>query len=162
MNTDGTDLRQAIPFPTWDVRGHHPNWTPDGQRIMMNLTVDDTMRLVSARYDGSDLSLMSDVLEGSGHPSLHPNGRHIVTDVYEQGRLAWEDGTAPLRLLDLQDGTDTTLLRIRIRPEWAGPKKQLRIDPHPAWDYSWRYIAFNACADGQRGVYVADLGELLG
>jgi len=162
MKTDGTDLHQAIPFPVWDARGHHPNWTPDGKRIMMNLTVDDTMRLVSANYDGSGLGLMSRVLEGSGHPSLHPDGRHVVTDVYEHGRLAFEDGTAPLRLLDLHEGTETMLCRIRIRPEWAGPRKELRIDPHPAWDRSWRYVAFNACADGLRGVYVADLEALLG
>ncbi len=161
MRTDGTDIHAAIPFPRWDMRGHHPNWTPAGERIMMNLTVDGEMRLVSARYDGSDFGLMSEQVEGSGHPSLHPNGRHIVTDVYEKGKLGFGDGTVPIRLLDLQAETDKNLLRINIRPLFNGPKGELRVDPHPAWDYSWRYVAFNAFTQGTRRVHVADLaGEL--
>jgi len=37
----------------------------------------------------------------------------------------------------------------------------LRVDPHPAWDRSHTRIAFNACPDGKRRVFVADLADIL-
>jgi len=37
----------------------------------------------------------------------------------------------------------------------------LRVDPHPAWDRAYRRLAFNACPDGTRRVYIADLTEVL-
>jgi hypothetical protein len=72
-----------------------------------------------------------------------------------------DDGTVPIRWIDLAAGTERQLVRIRTRPEWAGPKGELRVDPHPAWDRSWRYVAFNACPGGTRGVFVADVSALL-
>jgi hypothetical protein len=51
---------------------------------------------------------------------------------------------------------------MRTEPNYSGPKNELRVDPHPAWDYSFHRIAFNGCPEGVRGVYVADLGEVLG
>ncbi len=86
MRPDGAEIHCAIPGAVWARGGHHPNWTPDGERVMVNLKLDgENMRLVSANYDGSDLRAMHPDLEGSGHPSLHPNGRHVVTDVYAHG-----------------------------------------------------------------------------
>lgn len=36
MAADGTDLHMAIDFDAW-LGGHHPNWCPDGDTIIMNL-----------------------------------------------------------------------------------------------------------------------------
>jgi len=116
---------------------------------------------VSARWDGADLQVMHSNLEGSGHPSLHPDGRHVLTDVYAHGPLAWEDGTTPLRLLDLETGEETRIARMRTKPDYEGDMKVLRVDPHPAWGPDWRHAAFNACPDGTRDVFVADLGGVL-
>jgi len=99
---------------------------------------------------------------GSGHPSLHPNGRHVVTDSYPGEPVAFGDGTTPIRLIDLAEGTATDLVRIRTVPPTSGPNNELRVDPHPAWDREHRRVAFNACPDGTRRVYVADLGGILG
>jgi hypothetical protein len=71
--------------------------------------------------------------------------------------VAFGDGTVPIRLVDLVDGTDTTLVRIRTEPMMARATGALRVDPHPAWDRSYTRIAFNACPDGRRQVFVADL-----
>lgn len=161
FSADGTDIRSAIPFPTWDAGGHHPNWTADGRRIMMNLTVEGVLRLVSARYDGTDFAPVSEHIEGSGHPSMRSDGHLVLTDVYEHGRLAWPDGTAPLRLLDLQDHAAKNLVRISLRPAYEGPAKEFRVDPHPAWDRSFRYVIFNACQHAVRRVYIADLSAHL-
>jgi hypothetical protein len=104
---------------------------------------------------------MSLTLLGSGHPTLHPNGRQIVTDAYPKEPVAFGDGTTPIRLLDLQTGEAEVLVRIQVVPAYTGPKNELRVDPHPAWDRGFRRIAFNACPDGTRRVYVADLEEVL-
>ncbi|MFO7946784.1 MAG: hypothetical protein R6V19_08210 [Armatimonadota bacterium] len=158
---DGSEIYMAIPFEKWRVRGHHPNWCPDSQRVMMNLTVDEVMRMIQVRYDGSNWGLLSEELEGSGHPAMHPDMRHIVTDVYEKGRLGWGDGTVPIRLLDLQEETSQNVVRANVAPEHNVENNQLRVDPHPAWDYSHTLVTFNVFVEKSRRVFVADLSELL-
>ena len=163
MQADGSDVRLAIPASLWNRGGHHPNWCPDGDTVMMNLKLQgDEMRFVRARYDGSDLGVMSAQILGSGHPSLHPDGRSLVTDAYLHESLAYGDGTTPIRFVDLKEESEITLARIRTLPPYEGPKRELRVDPHPAWDRTFRRIAFNACPDGTRRVYVADLSKLVG
>lgn len=98
---------------------------------------------------------------GSGHPSQHQNGRYVVTDAYPDEPVSFGDGTVPIRLIDLNTGQDLTLIRIRTEPVYRGPGKELRVDPHPAWDREFRRIAFNAFVDGTRRVYVADLMNVL-
>jgi len=161
MEADGSDIRVAIPSSEWAAKGgHHPNWCPDGETVLINLNIDgEGMRFVSARYDGSDYGAMHDSIPGSGHPSLHSNARHMVTDAYPHEKLAFDDGTSPIRLADLEAGTEENVVRIQIVPPYSGPKKELRVDPHPAWDYEFKRVAFNACPDGTRRVYVADLTE---
>ena len=189
MKADGSDIHVAIPASEWDKGGHHPNWCPDGETVMMNLRVAghatsrayprlfsrvqrravralgthrDGMRLVRARYDGSGFGVMNETVVGSGHPSLHPNERHVVTDAYLNEPVAFGDGTTPIRLIDLDAGQDATLVRIKTDAPHKGPRGELRVDPHPAWDRQFRRIAFNGCADGTRRVYVADLTGILG
>ena len=129
----------------------------------MNLKLDGrTLRLIQIRCDGTGLRALSDAVLGSGHPSLHPSGRHMVTDSYPGEPVAFGDGTTPIRLIDLDAGQDHTLVRIRTVPDYEGPKRELRVDPHPSWDRAYRRIAFNACPDGTRRVYIADLSELVG
>ena len=162
MKADGSDIRVAIPASQWSKGGHHPNWCPDGEHVMMNLKLGGrTMRLVRARYDGEGLAAMTDAVVGSGHPTLHPDGRHVVTDAYPGEPVAFRDGTVPIRLIDVSTGTERTLVRIRTVPPFKGPKGELRVDPHPAWGRRFRRIAFNACPDGTRRVFVADLTPLV-
>lgn len=163
MRADGTDIHVAIPAEEWaDKGGHHPNWCPDGDHVMMNLNMrGEGMRFVVARYDGSGYRALHESVVGSGHPSMHPDGRHILTDAYVGEPVAFGDGTVPLRLIDIHDGSETVLVRIRTRPAFSGPKNELRVDPHPAWDRTYTRIAFNACPYGPRAVFVADLSALL-
>ncbi len=162
VRPDGSDLQLAIPGDVWALGGHHPNWTPDGEHVMMNLKLDgENMRLVRARYDGANLQAMSDDLLGTGHPSLHPDGRHVVTDDYTHGPLANDDGTTPIRLLDLNRTEERRIALIRTDPDYRGDAKVLRVDPHPAWGPQFRYVTFNACPDGTRDVFIADLGDFV-
>ena len=162
MAADGSDVRIAVPAEMWARGGHHPNWCPDGEAVMMNLNLHgEGMRFVRARYDGTELAVMSERVAGSGHPTLHPDGRHVLTDAYPDEPVAPGDGTVPLRLIDLQTETERALARVKVVPPFEGAKRELRVDPHPAWDYGFRRVAFNACPDGTRRVYVADLSGLV-
>jgi hypothetical protein len=128
---------------------------------MMNLKLDDSgLTLVQAHYDGSDFKAMTSV-PGSGHPTLHPNGRHILTDVYLHEKLAYGDGTTPIRWIDTEVHTEKALIRINNDPPYNGTKNQLRIDAHPAWDRDYKRVVFNGCDNGVRRVYLTDLSGIL-
>jgi hypothetical protein len=157
---DGTAIHCAVGPEQWDKGGHHTTWFPDGRRLSMNLNLDgDGMRFVQVNEDGRDLRPMRGDVWGSGHPTVHPDGRHILTDTYTNEKMACGDGTIPLRWVDLADGRERAL--VRINTAQPCPDAALRVDPHPAWDRAARRIAFNAFVGGTRRVYVADLTELI-
>ncbi|MEO6927712.1 MAG: hypothetical protein ABI190_00995 [Casimicrobiaceae bacterium] len=163
MNADGSDIHRAISDRYWRRGGHHPNWCPDGEHVLMNLNLSGTgLRLVSARYDGSGLQALNDTLPGSGHPTMHPDGMHLLTDAYVSEVLAYRDGTTPIRWLDLAGSTETELVRIRTLAPFTGPAQELRVDSHPAWDRNFRRFAFNACPQGTRQVFIADMSAITG
>ncbi|MDR4506774.1 MAG: hypothetical protein MRJ65_00820 [Candidatus Brocadiaceae bacterium] len=164
MDADGKNIRVAIPDSEWGKGGHHPNWCPDGEHVMMNLKIDrKTLRFVQAKFDGSGLKVLCNQTVGSGHPTLHQGGRFILTDTYLKEPMAFGDGTTPLRWIDVKTGEEKTLVRIRTQSDFLGIKRELRVDPHPAWDREYRRIAFNALSeDGTRMVYVADVSKEIG
>jgi len=162
LDADGSGPRIAVDDATWRKGGNHPNWCPDGEHILMNLnTGGDGLRFARVRYDGTGLTALSRVFRGSGHPTLHPDGHHVLTDAYPQEQVAFGDGTVPIRWLDLRSGEESTLVRIHTRSQHERREIALRVDPHPAWDRSYTRIAFNACPNGRRQVFVADLGDLV-
>jgi Tol biopolymer transport system component len=163
LNADGTDPRLAIPHTEWAEKGgHHPNWEPDGEHVMMNLKIDGPeMRFVHALYDGTGYGAMHPTALGSGHPTLHPDNRHIITDAYQHSAMAHPDGSTPVRWVDLATGRVVEIIRARTRPLFKGAKSERRVDPHPAWDRTFRYVALNACPGGRRTILLADLAPLL-
>jgi hypothetical protein len=163
MDADGGNIHRPIRHEHWMRGGHHPNWCPDGEHVLMNLNLLGTgLRLVSARYDGSNLHALSTTLRASGHPTMHPDGVHVLTDAYVTEPLAFGDGTTPIRWLDVSTSTETQLVRVRTGAAFTGPRQELRVDSHPAWDREFRRFAFNACPDGTRQVFVADMSALVG
>lgn len=162
MKADGSDLKIAIPDAEWGKGGHHPDWAPDGETVTINIKTDgETLRFVKAHFDGTNYGVMTEEAPGSGHPSLHKNGRHMLTDVYLHESLAYGDGTTPIRWIDLETGEEQVLIRIHNDPPYSGPGNELRIDPHPAWDRAYQRIVFNGCDRGVRRVYVADLSGIV-
>ncbi|RMD76020.1 MAG: hypothetical protein D6820_13495 [Lentisphaerae bacterium] len=162
MRPDGREIALALGSQQRLLGGHHPNWHPDGVHITQNLVLKpgEPMRLVQFRHDGSDLRVLSSH-RGSGHPSVHPSGRYLVTDCYETESLAYPEGSVPVRWIDLDSDAMVELCRVPVRPPEAGPLRALRIDPHPVFDRSGRFLLFNACLDGHRHVLLADLSSLL-
>ena len=39
---------------------------------------------------------------------------------------------------------------------------EFRVDPHPAWDRTGRYVVFNGFVGNTRQVFLADLQSLVG
>ncbi len=161
LRPDGTDIHDAVPAKYWEFGGHHINFFPNGDKLSMNLGYFRAAKynLVQVNYDGSDLGKIIETIHGSGHPTVHPDGRHILTDTYAQE--GWtREGMTPLRWIDVKAGTEREVVRLVSQPK-VQPDGALRVDPHPAWDRSWRWVAFNAVVDGVRRVMIADFGGLL-
>lgn len=158
MRPDGSDLRTAITPAQWSKGGHHVNWMPDGEHLSMNLDIDGQpgLEIISVRADGGDLKVI--FKPGSGHPSAHPQGKPlIITDAYPDEPVAAKDGTSPIRLINLEKQTEQTLINIFVSMT-AG---EFRVDPHPAWDRTGRFVAFNGFEGSTRNVFIADLSALL-
>ena len=165
MRPDGGEISMAIPAATWALGGHHPNWCPDGEHALMNLRLHGAgteMLFVRCRFDGEGLSAFTEAVPGSGHPSLHPGARHMVTDGMREGAPERVDGPDRIRLVDVEAGTEKVVARVPIDPEFPGPRRELRIDPHPAWSRDFARIAFNGHREGTRRVFVADLSSEVG
>jgi len=168
MMRTGDDIRVAIPASEWaDKGGNHPNWHPDGEHVIMNLDIEKKgWSFVQAGYDGTDLKKITEMSGNHGHPSLHPDGKFLVTDAYATESVAYGDGTAPLWLIDLEKKQKKTLVRINAVTRFfdSNPKKakDMRVDLHPAWDSrTYTHIAINGVENGTRRVYVADLSKFV-
>ncbi len=160
---EGDAMHCAVGPEQWEKGGHHATWFPDGEKISMNLKIDrDEMRFVEVERNGSGLRAMHDRLTGSGHPTLHRDGRFLLTDSYIYEPTAYGDGTVPLRWVDLLTGREQALIRINTETPFQGEDSTLRVDPHPAWDRAWRRVVFNGFVDGTRRVFIADLKALTG
>jgi len=168
MTREGEDIRVAIPASEWaDKGGNHPNWHPDGEHVMMNLDIDgDGWMYVQARYNGTGLKKFTEVPANHGHPSIHPGGRYMISDVYPREADAFGDGTVPLHFVDLEKGQRQTLIRMdavtRFFDDDMNKASGMRVDLHPAWDRSaYKRVAINGVLDGTRRVFVADLSGVL-
>ncbi len=159
LDKNGRDLHLASPAEEWAKGGHHINWHPDGEHLTMNINLaGEGLRFVIVRYDGTGYGQLVPNAWGSGHPSVHSSGRFLITDSYTGDYGARPDGTTPIRLVTIPDGREIELARMQTRTPY---EQSLRLDPHPAWDRTWRYLTFNGYVGGTRRVYIADLGPLL-
>lgn len=161
-NLDGSDLQVAVPASQWVKGGHHINWHPDGEHLTMNLAIEGHMKFTQVRYNGENLHSLFDEPIGSGHPTIHKDGRYLLTDTYLHEPDAYGDGTVPLRWIDLETREEQRPLRFCTDHRTVADTGTLRVDPHPAWDLTDRYVAFNAFLNQTRRVLVADFGPLLG
>jgi Tol biopolymer transport system component len=111
--------------------------------------------MVTLRFDGADLRKVFE--PGSGHPSFHPAGRYLITDAYPSEPVAFGDGTVPIRLIDTKTKTCVNIARIYV----SATRGEFRVDPHPAWGPSGRYVVFNGYDNDTRQVYIAEVAKAL-
>ncbi len=158
MKPDGSDIRTAVNSEQWSKGGHHINWTPNGDYLSMNLNVDGKpgIEIVTFKYDGTDMKTVYP--KGSGHPSFHPKGLpFIVTDAYS-GEMPLTNGKTPIRLINVSSQNEQNIAEVQL------PKivdMEFRVDAHPAWDRSGRYVVINGTENGTRCVYIIDVKNKL-
>lgn len=183
MDTDGSNLTQCLTREQWNHKGensgvgNHPNWHPDGRRIVMNCVPrwigDSELRICQFKYDGSDFEVLVKNQIGGGHPTVHPGGRYAVTDAYtKETYTVGADFEIPLRLFDLVTGEEHTLLKMPTDVGGGGkPETELdrqtggsqhKLDPHPAWNRDYTKMCLNGAPEMRRQVFVADLKEIVG
>lgn len=157
---DGSAPALRLPHTAWDRGGHHPSWLPDGRDLLMNLVPEgeSTLRFVRLPAAGGAPAVMAPGCRGSGHPSLDPTGRLLVTDAYLNEGFGAADGEAPLRAVDPVTGAERLLASLDCGP---ANLRARRIDPHPAWGRDGRSVVVNLCIDGRRQVAIADLSPVL-
>jgi len=185
---NGEDITMAVNAKRWKG-GHHPTWTPDGEHFIMNLAYKNhnaffpkvqhflervarklkirffsnatALRFAKIHYTGQTTDPLTSDHYGSGHPTMHPKVPFIMSDSYANERVAFGDNTVPLRWINLENHQMEVLVRIKTNPLYSGARSEFRIDPHPAWDKSGRYLVFNGNHDGGvRKVYIADCSGL--
>jgi Tol biopolymer transport system component len=117
----------------------------------MNLTPgDEGLRLCVVDAETGSVEVLTDDPPGSGHPSISPDGRRLLTDeTGESGGVR----TAAVRLVDLAAGGWRDLCSATSPAVGGSP---LRRDAHPVWDPTGRRIAFLAAPTGKRQLFVID------
>ncbi len=161
---DGSDIHRAVPWTEWKKGGHHTTFFPDGGRLSMNVNVHGRgMILMQVNYDGSGYRPITERVPGSGHPTVHPDGRRILTDTYANELPALRpndvpDDYNPIRLLDIDAGTEEQILWIPTATPYQKTESVLRVDPHPAWSRDWSMAMVNTWLDGTRRPLLIEMG----
>lgn len=182
------DLRLVLGADDWG-NGHHPNWWSTELKVIMNLparprrkietliyrilsraakpfglsrSIPNGLRFTSIDALTGERRIVAPKLNGSGHPSIDPSGRFIVTDAYPGEPVAYPDGRVPIRLINIATGHETHLMKLDCKPTVPGNQNEWRIDPHPAWSRCGRYVTMNASINGVRSIVVADVSRALG
>jgi len=173
-------LYETVERKLWEYegpigQGNHPNWHPHGKHIVMNLVPswegDNMMRFCLISHDGSDKKVLSRTILGSGHPSVDPSTRYLITDAYpHQEWAASSNGEVPIRLIDLREDREITVSRIftdlaskvgKGNYKVKGGGSHFKLDPHPVWNRDYTKVCFNGAPDGNRGVFIGELKTLI-
>jgi len=182
LSTDGSNLMQCLSAEKWNHKarlggsGNHPNWHPDGNQIIMNcipawLGYRD-MFFCCFDSEGDNFSILTEKYMGSGHPTVDPTSRYLLSDAYpKQTYVVSENGEIPIRLIDLKTDYEVTLCSVPT--DVGGGKNQYlpedrlsggsqhKLDPHPAWSRDYSKVCFNGAPGGRRQVFIADIKDIV-
>jgi hypothetical protein len=178
LNSDGSNIQQCLSNEKWNQNdqygggGNHPNWHPDGEHIIMNTVPTwlgyKNMMFSMFKYDGSGFRILTEKHIGSGHPSVDPTTRYLITDAYTKQTYVLKNDEIPIRFIDLKNDIEYTLCTVSNDVGNQGDKNSkeaggshFKLDPHPAWNREYNKICFNGSLDGKRQVFIADLMSLL-
>ncbi len=155
---EARSLALAVPWHVWAKGGHHPDWHPDGERVLMNLdTRGRGMQFYEVLWNGSEPRTLVPDIPGSGHPSWRPDGQFILTDAYPSEPVC-SDEAVPIRLIDTVAARETTICRMWTLGDGLG---ETRCDPHPVWRADGNRVCFTGAPDGRRQLFIADVSSLI-
>jgi hypothetical protein len=160
VSADGREIYHTPSEPVWQHMGGHPNWHPDGNHLLRNLSPGGgPERFCKLHYDGSGgIQILSEKFKGGGHPTVEPRERFCITDAFPKidGRQM-----VRIRLIDLAREEETTVCTLSTLPRSGLVDSVFRFDGHPFWGRDHRKVVFQAAPDGMRQLYLADLSEVL-
>ncbi len=130
----------------------HPQWMPDGKRILnikKPLDGSDNRWLVYVdTQSGQDTRVVDQPIEGAGHPVVSPDGKWIATDAYTA-----DGAQCPIYLIHSDTGVVHEIARLchRVKAQSGyDPTTILRANPHPVWSPEGNKLLVNCNHDGQR------------
>ena len=140
--SDGSELRYLGEF------GRQPMWAPDSSFVhTLDPQPGGQEALVAHPTDGDQPRILLPQAPGL-HPSLHPDGKRVLTDV--QG---WPAAGQAAILLYEPNGADYAMLAAW---EMASAGAQPRYHAHPAWSRDGRRIYLNAAENGVARLFAVD------
>lgn len=160
FDVEGNDIKRTFSEPVWGHGGGHPNWHPDGNHLIRNLRpYGNKERLCKVPVDGSDPAILSETIDGGGHPTIEPFERFIVTDA----KYLDPEPVFRIRLINIIAQTEEAICVMPTKPLYRkkGVYHELRLDGHPAWDRSFKRICFQGAPNGHRQLFIADLSSLM-
>ncbi|UYO73853.1 hypothetical protein M0220_13335 [Halomonas qinghailakensis] len=188
FNADGSDICLVVSPSEW-AGGHHPTWCPDSNSVIMNLisprknvyltkavralekiaqklgqrffVPQFALKFVKITADGIHKETLAPSHIGSGHPTMDPSQRFIITDAYPSEVLSKDGRHVPIRVIDTLKNKSENLVQIDVLPEYSGSNQEWRVDPHPAWSKCGRWLIFNGCHQGCRTVFLADFDSYI-
>jgi hypothetical protein len=162
---NGGNIKEIISREQWDYGGNHPNWHPNGNSIIMNIVPgwlgEKTMRFCKFDADGNNFEILSEKFSGSGHPSVTPDTKYLLSDYYVSKLKNKYNGEVPVRLIDLTTQTEVHICKIFTDMEYMKKNPVLRLDPHPVWSRDYKQVCFNGAPNGERSVFIARLDEII-
>lgn len=90
---------------------------------------------------------------GDGHPTVSPDGRHLLTDTYPL-----LDGKRRLILASLERGTYQVLASLYVPFGFFDGE---RCDMHPRWSQCGQYIFFDSAHSGFRELYSVSIASFI-
>lgn len=158
---------------------HHPSWHPTEPWIVSFADDPSGRRRIAIDRIGVDGKVDREYLPYfslTGHPTFDPTGRYVAVDNYDvvPGHVCvevFELATRQTHRLarfrrqtyDARGLPHTTSATAQYQTARAffeqnyGKDRAYRIQAHPSWDRTGRWLAFNSDAEGRSRVYLADL-----
>jgi hypothetical protein len=131
MNADGTGAHQVMPegsAPSWS-----PAWSPDGSRLVFNLSA---VGVVSADVEGADQILLPNVADW---PDWSPDGASLASTTFRIGTNGAESGVWTGLLITNADGSNPRQVFERfvsdadVAAHLALYESQIPSDLDPVW-----------------------------
>ncbi len=132
--TIGADGGEETRLTTASDLDDGPEYSPDGEWIYFNSNRSGLMQIYRMRTDGSELTRVTEDGSGNWFPHISPDGRwmaYLAYDASVKGHPADKD--VDVRLLDLENGTTTTVASI------FGGQGTINV---PSWSPDSREFAF--------------------
>ena len=114
----------------------HPNWSPDGSRLVFSSDRAGNFEIYTMKIDGSDLRRLTNSSGDDSYPNWSPDGTKIV---FSSNR----SGNYEIYTINAQTGAGLTRLTTS-----AGD------DVHPNWSPDGTKIAFSSNRTGDYDIYV--------